>query len=198
AVIFSGNPGIGSHGNSVRLYEANSFELAKALEESGYDAERARKLADRCGGTIPILKRLLLALSASPEWPAGTEAGELALAVLIGRWDANLQEDRTAVEESVGKEYGEWIRSVRPMTLRPDPPLIQRDERWKFVSRFEGWQTLGRFLFDNDLDRFQKVALRVLSQRDPKLDLLPEERWKFIRDAEKRPYSDIIREGIAE
>jgi hypothetical protein len=198
AVIFSGNPGTGSHGNSARLYEANSFELAKALEESGYDAERARKVADRCGGTIPILKRLLLDLSASPEWAAGTQAGELALAVLIGRWDANLQEDRTAVEESVGKEYGEWIRNVRPMTLRPDPPVIQRDERWKFVSRFEGWQTLGRFLFDNDLDRFQKVAVRILSERDPKLNLPPEERWKFTREAERRPYSDIIREGIAE
>ena len=109
-----------------------------------------------------------------------------------------MQEDRTAVEESVGKEYGEWIRNVRPMTLRPDPPLIQRDERWKFVFRFEGWQTLGRFLFDNDLDRFQKVALRILSERDPELNLPPEERWKFRRDAERRPYSDIIREGIAE
>jgi hypothetical protein len=198
AVIFSGNPGIGSHGNSVRLHEANSFELAKALEESGYDSERARKIAGRCGGTIPILKRLLLDLSASPQWAVDTEAAELALATLIGRWNANLHEDREAVEESVGKEYGEWIRILRPLTLRPDPPLIQRDERWKFVSRFEGWQTLGRFLFDSDVDRFQKVALRILNERDPKLKLPPDERWKFIRDAERRPYSDIIREGVAE
>jgi hypothetical protein len=198
AVIFSGNPGIGSHGNSARLHEANSFELARELEQSGYDTERARRIADRCGGTIPILKRLLLDLSAAPDWATGSEAAELALATLIGRWDANLQEDRAAVEQSVGKGYGEWIRTVRPLTLRPDPPLIQRDERWKFVSRFEGWQSLGRFLFDNDLQRFEEIASRVLSQRDPKLKRPPDERWKFTQDEERRSYSNIIREGIAE
>src|SRR5262249_40915780 len=94
--------------------------------------------------------------------------------------------------------YGEWIRMLRPLTLRSDPPLIQRDEKWRFVSRFEGWQILGRYLFDNDLDRFQDVALRVLSERDPKLKLPPDDRWKFTRSAERRLYSNTIREGMAE
>lgn len=198
AVVFSGTPSTGAHGNSVRLHEPDPHELARELQASNYDMERARQIATRCGGRIPVLKRLLLDLSPSPDWAGDTAASQLALAVLIGRWNANVEADIEAVEDALGKQYGEWIGVLRPMTLRPDPPLIQRDEQWTFVSRFEGWQTLGPFIFDADLERFQRVALRVLEERDPKLELPADERWRFTPDAERRRYSDMLREGLAE
>src|SRR5438309_1958769 len=61
------------------------------------------------------------------------------------------------------------------------------------LSARENSQTAVAVLFP-----FQRVALRILGERDPKLNLPPEERWKFTRDAERRPYSNIIREGVAE
>ena len=190
-VIFFGNAGTGAHGNSIRLHEADPHELERALQESGYDSERARQIAARCGGRIPGLKRLLLDLSASPEWVSGSAGSELALAVLIGQWDANRADDIAVAEDVLGNRTGVDTCAAAD-DAAPDPPLIQRDERWKFVSRFEGWQALGPLIFDADLERFEKVALQVLGERDPMLKLAPDERWKFMPDTERRRYSGIL------
>jgi hypothetical protein len=197
-VIFAGIQIGGIHGNSVRLAEAKDYELERVLASCGYTSERARTISSKCGGRIPILKRLLLDISASPDWAAGGMASELAIAALIGQWDGNLKGDREAIEGILGKPYGEWLGEIRPMTLRPDPPLIQRDEKWRFVSRFEGWQSLGVFLSNEDLDRFLNQALRILREKDPKFTLPPEDRWKAQIQGKKPGCSDTLREGFAE
>jgi hypothetical protein len=198
SIIYSSVPQNRAHGNTIQLVEAKPFELAKVLEVGGYTVERARNISDKCAGKIPVLKRLLQNLSASPDWASSSYAAELAIASLIGRWDGNLEGDREAVEGCLGKTYGEWLRVVRPTTVIPDPPLIQRDEKWKFVSRYEGWQNLGSYLSDDDLKRFKLQALTVLCEKDPKFTLEPEERWKASLHNKKNKYSNSIKEGFAE
>lgn len=198
AVIFAATPSGGSHGNAVRLPETKPHELVKALETCGYDSERARQISTKCDGRTTILKRLLLDLSASPDWASGGQAVGLALSILIGRWDANYADDRKAIESSLEIAYGEWIRIIRETALRPDPPLIQRDERWKFVSRFEAWQFLGPYISDDDLDRWRAIAVQVLAEKDPRLDLPNEKRWAANIHGIARRYSALLREGIAE
>ncbi len=47
----------------------------------------------------------------------------------------------------------------------------QMDGKWRIVPRGEAWSALGApALADEDLDRFQEIAL--VSERDPKFDLL--------------------------
>lgn len=198
AVIYARVPTGTSHGNSTPLGETKPYDLAKALEGCGYAAERARMISDRCGGKIPVLKRLLSNLSASPEWASSGVASELAIASLIGQWDGKLEGDREVVEGTLGKAYGEWLGKIRPTTLRPDPPLTQRDEKWRFVSRFEGWESLGRYLSNDDLDRFHRQALVVLCEKDPKFALPSEERWRASIHDKRPKYSDTIRVGFAE
>ena len=198
SVIYARVPTGGSHGNSTTLGETKPYDLAKALEGCGYAAERARMMSERCGGKITVLKRLLSNLSASPDWATSGIASELAIASLIGQWDGNLEGDREAVEGTLGKAYGEWLGRIRPTTLRPDPPLIQRNEKWRFVSRFEGWESLGRYLSDDDLNRFHQQALVVLREKNPKFSLPSEERWKIAIHDKKPKYSDTVRMGFAE
>jgi hypothetical protein len=198
AVIYARVPTGASHGNSTSLGETKPYDLAKGLEACGYAAERARMISDRCGGRIPVLKRLLSNLSASPEWASTGVTSELSVALLIGQWDGKLEGDREAVEGILGKAYGEWLGRMRPTTLQPDPPLSQRDEKWRFISRFEGWEVLGGHLSNSDLDRFQSQALKVLGAKDPKFSLPPEERWRASTYDEKPKYSETIKVGIAE
>lgn len=197
AVVFPRGSGSG-HGNVVRLAHAKPHELKDALMECGYAEHKARLVSERCNGRIAVLKRLLQDVSASPSWAAGTEAAMLALANLVGAWDGNSQGDRDLVEDCVGKTYGEWIGVLRPLTLRPDPPLIQRDEKWKFVSRFEGWQTLAQHLADADLDRFHKSVFNLLREPDPSLELPPEDRWRAGTLGKASKCSHRLREGMAE
>src|ERR1019366_6326225 len=117
---------------------------------------------NRCNGQLAILKRLLSDVAASPDWASDSESAKLSMAALIGQWRGDLESDQKAIEGLLGKTYGEWIGIVRPVTLRPDPPLIQRDEKWKFISRYEGWKFLGHYIANDDLDRFRTMAMEVL------------------------------------
>ena len=186
------------HGNTIRLNEQRPSDFEQALRSCGYSHERARSVSFKSGGRIVILKRLLLDLSTLPDWAAPTEAGELRLAALIGSWDGSNEEDRDVIQDYLGKEYGEWIQTVRPKTLLQDPPLTQQGEQWRFVSRFEGWLGLGPFLSRDDLNRFRRMAVQVLSEKDPKFDLPSEKRWLAVIHEKTRKYSDLLREGIAE
>jgi hypothetical protein len=198
SVICAGTPTGGAHRNTVPLIEAKPYDMEKVLVSLGYSTEKARKLSHECNGRTTILKRLLGNLPASPEWSSSGVSSELALAALIGKWNGNIEGDREAIEGVLGKAYGDWIGKIRPTTLRPDPPLIQRHEKWRFVSRFEGWQCLGSYLFNPDLDRFLQQVIIVLREKDPKFTLPAEERWKASIHNKTPKYSDVIREGFAE
>ncbi len=137
-------------------------------------------------------------LSAAPEWARTDIASELAIATLIGQWNANEKGDIEAVTGILGKDYGEWIRKIRPTTLIPAPPLTQQNEEWHFISRFEGWQNLGKFLFDEDLNRFSTLAIEVLKEKDPKFDLPKDEQWIAETKGKKKKYSESLLHGLAE
>ena len=198
SVIFTSSPSGSSHGNSERLGEAKPYEVEAALKSAGYDPERARSLANRSGGRTTILKRLILDLSVAPDWGKSDKASDLALAAMIGRWNGDTEGDREAIEACLGKGYGEWIRDMRPLTLIVDPPLTQIDEKWKFISRFEGWLTLGQYLSNEDLDRFGEMASQVLATDDPRLDLPVEDRWQANALGTAPTYSNNLRKGIGE
>lgn len=197
-VVFAGIPLAGIHGNSVRLTEAKPYVMEKVLISCGYPSEKARLVSSKCAGRTIILKRLLLDISASPDWASTDIASELAIAALIGQWNGNFEDDQRAIEGILGKPYGEWLGKIRPMTSRPDPPLIQRDEKWRFVSRFEGWQSLGSYLSNSDLEKFQEQALIVLKEKDPKFELPSGERWKASIHKKNSRYSDSIKQGFTE
>lgn len=197
-VVFAGISIAGVHGNSEKLIEAKPYDLEEALISCGYLGERARMISNKCEGHLVIMKRLLLDISASPDWASSNIASELAIAALIGQWNGKFEGDREAITEILGKKYEEWLGKIRPMTLRPDPPIIQRDERWRFVSRFEGWQSLGSYLSNVDLDRFRKQASVTLREKDPKFTLPSEERWRSSIHNKHPKYSETLLKGFAE
>jgi hypothetical protein len=199
SVIFAATSTGVTLGNKVQLPEAKAYEMEKTLEASGYPPERARTVSNQSNGKITVLKRILLNhLSPLPEWALEDNASELALACLIGQWDGHSKGDIEAATGIVGKSYEEWVRTVRPMTLLPDPPMIQRNEKWRFISRFEGWQYLGKYISDADLDRFSKQALSVLSEKNPKFSLPKEDRWAASVRGKTSKFSEAIKEGLAE
>jgi hypothetical protein len=69
-----------------------------------------------------------------PEWAEKLPfAAELAIAAMLGSWTDASVADVAAVETVSGKAYGEWIETMREVTLRPGTPLAHRDGNWKFV-----------------------------------------------------------------
>ena len=110
----------------------------------------------------------------------------------------NLKRTRLVAESLSGKPYGEWIKTIQEIALRPNTPLNHRDNTWKFIPRYEGWWALGPKLFDEDLDRFKEAAVRVLREPDPRFELPSEKRVMANIYGKVLNHSYSLRRGLAE
>ena len=188
-------------GNSpeiLKLRSPSQSQIETILKEAGYTDIRARELARIGGDRISALRRHLRGYGTLPPYATWENATIIAQAGLVGKWDGANSADRSALEMLLGKGYGEWIEILRPGTLRSDSPLIQNNEKWRFVARGEAWSSLGSRITDADLDRFQKMAVTVLGELDPKFDLPKEERFAASIHGKVLTHSPLIRNGIAE
>ena len=149
----------------------------------------SRELAGIGGDRLSALLRNLRGPGTVPPYPTWNNARLIAQAGLAGKWDGKNAADQKALENLLKKEYGEWIETLRSDALRSDSPLIQRDEKWRFVVRGEAWSALGNRITDEDLDRLEDTAVVVLGERDPKFDLPKEERFSASIRGKQLPYS---------
>ena len=182
----------------VSLQSPSVHQLQETLEKIGYSRERARSLAQKSEGRSGALLRLLQGLPITPSWSQESAAADLALAMLIGAWDEENEADRKIVEELTGEPYEQWIRKLREVLLRHEAPLICQNGKWKFILRYEAWYTLGSRIFNEHLDRLQKVAVKVLKEKDPQFDLPKEERYAASIYGKVFSYSSHLRLGLAE
>lgn len=197
-VIYSGLPGGIPDENAISLPQPMIYQLSKALEEAGYNEERARLLAQRSGGNLSTLLKLLQNLPLTPEWAQVSDAAELVIAVLLGGWNERHEDDRRIAETLSGKPYEQWIPKIRELALRPNTPLTYQDGRWKFTARYEGWYALGPRVFDEHLDRLRSVIVTVLREKDPKFDLPTDKRYAAQIYGKVLAHSQSLREGLAE
>jgi len=198
AVIYARQPGGIPDSFSVSIPDPTVSQLQSSLEKSEYPAERARGLAQKSNGRLSVLLNLILPLATRPEWTQGTEAAELAIAELLGSWRDVSEADRAVAETLSGKEYGEWIKTIRHAANRPAAPLSQRDGIWKFNLRYDGWYELGSQIFDDHLDRFKSIAVTVLTERDPIFDIDVDDRNLARFKGIGLRHSKRIRTGISE
>jgi len=197
-VIYSGLPGGIPNENTISLHQPKVYQLSKALEETGYSGEQARILAQKSGGNLSTLLKLLKKISLTPEWVQGPDVADLAIAMLLGGWDDNNESDRKIVETLSEKPYSEWINKIRTFTICQDSPLIQQDGKWKFIARYEGWYALGPRLYNENIDLFRRVAVTVLRENDPKFDLPADKRFAAQIYGKVPIYSQSLRTGIVE
>ena len=182
----------------IKLRSPSREEIETILKEAGYSTVRARELADIGSDRISALRRHLLGFGVLPPYATWDSARQLAQAGLMGKWDGTNEADKAAIGGLLGKDYGEWIETLRANVLRSDAPLIQRDEKWRLVTRGEAWSALGNRITDEDLERFQKMAVTVLGERDPQFDLPKEQRFAAGVYEKQLQHSERLRAGLAE
>lgn len=188
----------GENPEIIKLRSPSQSQIASVLKEVGYTDVSARELARIGGDRISALLRHLRGYGTLPTYATWDNATLIAQAGLVGNWDGTNPADRSALEIFLGKDYGEWIEILIPDAIRSDSPLIQTNEKWRFVARGEAWTVLGKRVTNDDLDRFRNMAITVLSERDPKFDLAKEERYAASIHGKELVYSPLIRNGIAE
>jgi hypothetical protein len=139
-----------------------------------------------------------------PELQADYFTGEysdsLMVGSLLGAWNEKSLQDMVVVGQMVGgndDDLKAWVESIRAVSLLPNPPVMQRDGKWKMVDRKDSWTAVGSRMFDEHIDRFRKVAVQVLRESDPQFDLEPQDRFAANIRGKVFKHSDILRDGLS-
>lgn len=175
------------------------LEAAEALRESGLDFQTANRLAALGRRSLPALRRHL---SVSPRltrpfWADAPDALILAPLTLVGEWTAN-QEDIEILERVAGQPWAILEPLLVRVSVSADPLLRKVTGSWTVASPEEAFLLLRESLSNDCLKRWSEIAIRVLCEPDPLLDLdAADKALAGIRGIRRR-HSPLLRRGFAQ
>jgi len=181
----------------LKLPSPTQYQIEEILRNEKFSDIRARELAQIGNRRLSALRRYILGGSV-PRYAKWDCADDIARVNLLGRWSDRNSADVQVLENILEIEGRKGLGKLRSILSRADTPLAQVDGKWRIVPRGEAWNALGNSLSDEDLDRFQEIALLVLGERDPRFDLPKEERYAANVLGKGLVYSVRLRKGIAE
>lgn len=187
-------------GTGMRLPRIERFELKQALRNSGFNENRAHRIARESGGSSMILLRLASQFTgqSTPHWSISHEAAPLLPLALLGGWTDQNRHDQALVEKFASCSYQQVHELVVRWMGEADSPVRLIDGVCRFVSREDSWRILSPKFSRGLLDEFQKVAMEVLTEDDPRFQMPPGERYLAGFQKKLPRYSECLRKGIAE
>lgn len=132
------------------------------------------------------------------DWSNHPDATYLALANLIGSWDEKNENDIHILTQQLGIDHDTWFQKAREILQHPDSPLSLKNSIWKISNRDKLWKSLGKRVFDKNIDLFSSLTVSVLKEPDPAFELPPEKRYAARIYDKKLTYSSALRKGMAE
>jgi hypothetical protein len=169
------------------------FDLQGALETAGLAEADARRLAETSGGNFTILQRRFAKTADLAAWDSA-----LAPLLLAASWENGYGGDQQVLSDLAERKYSEIEALMMNWRSKPDPPVRRVLETWEFLSPVDAWEALHHYLTKAHLDSFERLAVEVLSENDPSLDLPAEERFMAAVKGKFWRYSRTLRRGIAE
>ena len=122
---------------------------------------------------------------------------ELALLCLIGEFDSANSNDKKIVSELLKCNESSLLDVVQEINSTDDRVLELRGTIWKVLDIKSTIKQLSKYIYDNHIDDFADIYLRILSEINPALDLPTDERHMANIYGKSRAYSAAIRTGIA-
>lgn len=122
---------------------------------------------------------------------------DLALLCLVGKFDSSSSNDQKIVSELLGKDCGSALDTVQSIASTDGQIIKLNDTVWEIPNIKSILERLSDYIYDNHIDAFANIYLKVLSEIDPALDLPADERYLSNVYGKKRTYSDAIRKGVA-
>ena len=122
---------------------------------------------------------------------------ELALLCLIGEFDSANSNDKKIVSELLRCDEDSLLDVVQEIHSTDDQVLELRDTTWKVLDIKFTIEQLSKYIYDNHIDDFANIYLRILGEINPALDLPIDERYMANIYKKSRAYSAAIRTGVA-
>lgn len=174
-------------------------EAAEALQAVGVKFDKAYRLAALGRRSMPALRRQLAQNPriALPDWARAPDALILAPLMLVGAWTSDPED--TEILEAVTNQLQSVIEPLLGRVSASSDPLLRRVGRsWAFASPEEAFLLLSGSLSREILKRSTETAIKVLSEPDPVLDLVPDARATAGIRGVRRRYSSTLRRGLTQ
>lgn len=133
---------------------------------------------------------------ATPELTA-EEIALLSCALLAGEWNDSYEGDREVVEALSGRPYSEWLIAIKPLLEREEKFLAYRSNRWAVRDLELLWEKIASSIDDLQLERFEGIAVQVLSEIDSDVLRKSSERQELSFRQQQEKYSDTLQESVA-
>ena len=170
----------------------------KAMDQSRDEIVRLNNASCR---SLTVLRRLLSNTPAVriPAWAEDPKiATEVVPLALVGAWNVQNEADKTILSEIAGVSFDELDNRIRKLLRLNDSPVWSIGEFQGVTSKIDSFFAVAGMVTRTDIERFFKVALTVLGEEDPALDLPEGERWAAVSRGKRRKFSNTVRESIAE
>lgn len=172
-----------------------------ALTSMGIDEGEFDRLSTESGRSPTILRRRLSKNAAirTPAWAREDDTAKtLVPMALIGAWHAEPEADREIVSYVADRKNETIEDDVARLLAYDDSPVWSAGRYRGVVSKIDALFAIARTVTLPDLERFFTAAEYVLSESDPALELLEEDRWAAALYGKKRDHSGALREGVCE
>jgi transcriptional regulator with XRE-family HTH domain len=189
-------------GQVARTAAAAELIVREGLSEHRKSEEerRADELAKLARRSMTALRRHIAVASQlqRPSWARPENARRVLPALFAGSWNASIPGDRAFLAKLAKKPYEVFAEELEPFINGTDPALRRREPVWYLVSRQDAWDSLAKFVSDDDVSRFRSAAVEVLSAISPVYEMPREERWLAGMSDKKPANSGLLRSGITQ
>jgi len=185
-----------------RLGTLSYDAFSAALAEMGFERDQIDRLGHESGRSITVLRRRLSRTDAirTPNWSTDSRFARLLIPVcLAGSWDSRSQSDQEVLQLIGSKDsYDDIEQGQLELLNLEDTPVWSVGAYRGVVSKIDALFAICKQMTPAEIERFIEISELVLSEDDPALDLLEDERWMANIHGKKREISGPLREGISE
>lgn len=181
------------------LEPIDSETFNRALSEIGMQRDDISRLENESGRSLTVLRRRVAAVQ-TIEWADDHEVKEsLFPFVFVGAWDSANTADKRGLSLLAGdRPYTDLDRDFQRLGQLNDTPVWSIATYRGIVSKIDLLFTIAGIITPADLDRYFSMALMVLGEDDPSLDLEEDKRWLASIYGKTREFSGAFRKGISE
>lgn len=192
----------GRRDDMITLFRPTRHAFAEALQRLGFEEAEADALAVRTGCTLSAYRRHRGAFH-RPSWATPDTLRLLIPAFLAGAWVDDHRSrggnertgDRDFIAALAGQPYADYRSALSALATVPDAPVMRVKGYWRITAPVDALHLLAPYLSDEHLATLREQAFELLSQRDPALDLPPDERYLARVRGKVLDHSGILREG---
>jgi hypothetical protein len=216
-VFLSGPRGNVAASPTETLRRQAYHSVSEALIESGFSEAKANSLARACCGSSSILKRLITRHpdTVFPPWGQDDVRTALAPFALVGGWthvdpkpprqdlelprfDSEPPIDVLVVSELVGCKPNDLDAYLTRWQMGPEPLFVKFGASVFVASREDAWHLLGEAVSQEQLRRFEDLAVLVLEEDNPAFELEPDQRWMANLYGKRHSISEDLRRSLVE